>query len=87
MSKKIKQGQTKWKVVVYEPGKIEGYDDQYVACVYRCYADKVQNGNIDYTCGTKEYYICSEKFWNNKLEDTFRKALKKAQLEIAALTT
>ena len=35
--KKIKQGQARWKVVVYGPGKIEGYDDQYVAAVYPCF--------------------------------------------------
>ena len=46
--KKIKQGQARWKVVVYEPGKIEGYDDQCVAVVYACFITSVDNGTIRY---------------------------------------
>lgn len=79
--KKIKQGQTKWQVVVYEPGKIEGYDDQYVAAVYCCFVTKVKNGMVYYNTSSGPY-ICGRNFWNEELFQTFRKALANAKQQI-----
>lgn len=78
---KIKQGQTKWKVVVYDPGKIDGYDEEYVGVVYSCYITKIDNTNIYYRCGDG-YYICSEKFWNTKLKDSFRQAVIQCKYDV-----
>ena len=80
--KKIKQGQTKWLVAVYEPGKIEGYDDQYVASVYPCYVAKAKNDTVWYNTPNGPY-ICGNKFWNTKLFPTFRKALANAKHQMA----
>jgi len=79
--KKIKQGQTKWLTVVYELGKIEGYDDQYVASVYPCYVTKAKNDTVWYDTPSGSY-ICAMKFWNTKLFPTFRKALANAKEQI-----
>ena len=79
---KVKQGQTKWKSVVYDPNTIEGYDNEYVACVFRCFVTKVEGNFVYYTCGDDGYYICSNEFWNNKLHKTFRKAYKESLLEL-----
>lgn len=78
--KRVKQGHTKFKVVVYEPGKIEGYDDRHVACIYTCFVTKVEGNQISYA--TENYpYLCGPKFWS-KLFPTRRKALRYAQQQI-----
>lgn len=80
--KKIKQGNTKWKVVVYDPGDIEGYDEQYVACVYPCFVTKVSRNTVWYNT-TIGPYLCEHGFWNNKLFPSFRKAVAEAKRRIA----
>lgn len=76
--KKVKQGHTKFKVVVYDPGKIDGYDDKYVACVYSCFVTKVEAGTIYYQSSSNYPYMCGEKFWHGKLFNTRRQATKEA---------
>lgn len=84
--KRVKQGHTKFQVVVYDPGKIEGYDNEYVACVYSCFATKVTDKQIHYYCSNEYPYLCSGKFWNTKLFSTRRKAMKEALRQLKEKT-
>lgn len=79
--KKIKQGQTRWLTVVYEPGKIEGYNEQYVAAVYPCFVTKVENNTVWYNTPSGPYLSHVNYF--NKLHKTFRKALSDAKQQIS----
>jgi hypothetical protein len=79
--KKVKQGHTKFKVVVYDPGKIEGYDDRYVACVFSCYVTKVKGTSVYYNT-ERGPYIAHQVYWKNKLFSTRRKAFKYARQQI-----
>lgn len=72
---KVKQGQTKWKAFVCDPGHVEGYDDQYVGLVYPCFVTSVKHNTVRYSCGDG-FYMCHKQFWNDKLHTTFRKAIK-----------
>lgn len=85
--KRVKQGHTKFQVVVYDPGKIEGYDNEYVACVYSCFVTKVEAGTIYYKSSNDYPYMCREKFWNGKLFSTRRKALTEALRQLKEKTT
>lgn len=77
--KKIRQGQTRWKVVVYEPGKIDGYDDQYVAMIYRCFVTAVSGSRLSYSCGSGPY-ICGSNWFIRNTESSYRRAYRKAKL-------
>lgn len=84
---KPRKGHTRWKAIVYEPGKIEGFDDSFVAYVHPCRVTKVLGGAIYYRCGYGGNlhampYICSEVFWNTKTYPTYRKAFKAAMNEL-----
>jgi hypothetical protein len=79
--KKVRQGHTKFKVVVYEPGKIDGYDDRHVACVYTCAVTKVVGPTIYYTT-ERGPYLANVLLWHNKLFSTRRKALRYARQQI-----
>lgn len=81
MSKKIKQGQTKWKVVIYDPGKIEGYDEEYVGVVYSCFITKIIGNTIYYKCGNGDY-ICSKEFWHKNLRNTIRQAIAQCKYDV-----
>lgn len=72
---KVKQGQTKWLPIVYEPGKIQGYENEYLGVVYQCFVTKVTNKTIHYQCGNG-FYMCGKEYWENNLYKTFRKARK-----------
>lgn len=80
---KVKQGHTKFKVVVYEPGKIEGYDDRHLAVVYTCMATNVERSSktVHYTTEGGPY-MAHENYWNNRLFSTRRKALQEAHRRI-----
>ena len=84
-SKNVRQGQTRWKVVVYSPGKIEGYDDQYVAIVYRCFVTAVVGCAVHYQCGDADY-ICGRGWFIDNTVSTFRKAVAQAQIEVDRAT-
>lgn len=75
-------GHCRWKAVVYEPGKLEGYDDQFVACVFPCHATKVTGKSVYYYCGENPY-IAGFKFWR-KLHPTRRAAVRAALAMLAA---
>jgi len=79
--KNLRQGQTRWKVVVYEPGKVQGYDNQYVAMVYRCFITAVRGTTVNYQCENGPY-ICGREWFINNTEGTYRKAAAKAQVEV-----
>ncbi len=80
--KSPRQGQTRYKVVVYDPGKIEGYDDQYVAMVYRCFVTAVRGVTVNYQCGAGPY-LCGRSWFLKNTEPTFNKAMRKARAAIA----
>ena len=76
-------GHCRWKAVVYEPGKIEGYDDHFVACVYPCHATKVTARSVHYDCGNENPYIAGFGYWKN-LHPTRRAAVRAALAMLAA---
>lgn len=80
--KNIRQGQTRWKVVVYEPGHIDGYDDQHIAAVHRCFVTSVSGNIVRYTVDDNGYMIAGREWFIRNTESSFRKALKKANLAI-----
>lgn len=84
--KKIKQGHTKFHVVIYEPGKIDGYDDCYVASVFTCFVTGVLGDTVYFRTerqdGYESRYMCGKNFWNDKLFSNRRKALREAQRRI-----
>lgn len=82
--KKIRQGQTRWKVVIYDPGKIKGYDDQFVAVVYRCFVTKVNRSRVYYKCGNGPY-ICGSNWFVRNTCSTFRKAMRQAKEQLDRL--
>ena len=75
-------GHCRWKSVVYAPGKIEGHDDQFVACVYSCHATKVTARSVYYNCDDSPL-IAGFSFWN-KLHPTRRAAVRAAHAELLA---
>lgn len=75
--KRPRVGQCRWKSVVYAPGKLEGYEAQFVACVYPCHAKKVTARSVHYGCGDNQY-IAGFGFWR-KLHPT-RRAAERAAL-------
>lgn len=86
---RVKQGQTRWKAVVYEPGKVEGFEDCFVAYVYPCRVSKAGGGSVLYRCGhgANLYampYICTNTFWHKKLHKTYRSACRAAMAELNA---
>lgn len=82
--KKPKQGHTKWLCTIYDPGKVEGYDDRHVALVVRAFVTKVTNRQVHFMTEGRNYYMCSHKCWQKPDKfPTFRKALKYAQQKIA----
>ncbi len=83
--KRIKQGQTKWQTVVYEPGKIDGYDNVHVAVVYSCYVTRVVGNQVYYNCSNGGPYICTDVNWNTKKHKTYRKAWKEAVEKIGEI--
>ena len=83
--KKLRQGQTRWKVVVYEQGKLQGYDDQFVAAVYNCFVTAVRGTTVNYRCGTIPY-ICGRAWFLANTAPTFRKAMDQARAAIAKAT-
>lgn len=82
--KNVRQGHTRWKVVVYSPSQIEGYD-QYVAIVYRCFVTAVLGSTVHYQCGDADY-ICGRGWFINNTVSTFRKAVAQAQIEVDRAT-
>lgn len=88
--KRVRQGQTRWKAVVYEPGKIEGFDDSFVAYVYPCRVEKAEGSAVRYRCGYggnlhSMPYICSDTFWHKKLHKTYRAAFRASMVELNAV--
>jgi hypothetical protein len=81
---KVKQGHTKYKTVVYEPGKIEGYDDRHVAAVYTCFVTKVTDTTVYYTT-ERGHYMCGKQFWKERLFSTYRKAMREARQRVEAI--
>lgn len=79
--KNLRQGQTRWKVVVYEPGKVQGYDSQHVAMVYRCFVTAVRGTTVNYQCENGPYISGREWFIKNT-KATYRKAVAKAQIAV-----
>lgn len=79
--KNLRQGQTRWQVVVYEPGKMEGFDDQHVAMVYRCFVTAVRGTTVNYQAGHGPY-ICGREWFIKNTESTYRKAVAKAQIAV-----
>lgn len=77
--KNIRQGQTRWQVVVYEPGSLDGYDDRYVAAVQRCFVTSVSGNTIRFTVNHNEYYMSGRSWFAKNTETSYRKALKKAK--------
>lgn len=82
--KNLRQGQTRWLLVVYEPDRIAGYEHQHVAFVYGCYITKVRGTTVFYRNGAGPYLAGRSWFLNNT-EPTFRKALAKGRAAIAAI--
>lgn len=82
--KNVRQGKTRWMVVVYEPGKIQGHDDVHVAFVYSCFVTAVRGTTVHYRNGAGPYISGREWFLKNT-EPTFRKALSKGRDAIAAI--
>lgn len=80
--KRPRVGHCRWKAIVYGPGKLEGYDDQFVACVYPCHATKVTARSVHYECGDNPY-IAGFGYWNG-LHQTRRAAERAALNELAA---
>lgn len=77
--KNVRQGRTRWQVVVYEPGSFEGYDDQHIAVVNRCFVTSVSGNTIRYTANDNGYYMSGRTWFANNTESSYRKALKKAK--------
>ena len=82
--KNLRQGQTRWKVVVYEPGKLQGYDDQYVAAVYLCFVTAVRGTTVNYQSGNGPY-ICGREWFIKNTAQTYRKALAQARSAVKAI--
>lgn len=59
-----RQGQCRWKAVVYEPGKLEGYDEHFVACVFPCHATKVSARSVYFRCNDLPYIAGFDFWWN-----------------------
>src|SRR5574343_391733 len=92
---KIKQGQTYWLSILYEPDTLSDYPEQYVSAVHRCFITKVKGNTVYYTVDNNQYYLCGirNKFYgfskSKKLAEdsfvstTYRRAYNKAKELIA----
>lgn len=92
---KIKQGQTYWLSILYEPGKVQDYPQQYVSAVHRCFITGVKGNTFYCIIDDNQYYFCGirSKFYgfskSKKLAEdafvstTYRRAYAKAKELIA----
>lgn len=83
--KNLRQGHTRWKLVVYSPGQVEGYDDRHVAAVYGCAVTAVHGTTVHYCCGLGSY-ICGRQWFMENTFPTYRKAVVAARAAIAKAT-
>lgn len=84
--KKVRQGQTRWKVVIYEPGKVECYDDEYVAVVYMCRVTKVYGTTVYYSSSNTDHYIAGNEWFLKNTYSSHKTAINKAKLELGIIT-
>lgn len=74
----LRQGQSRFQAVVYEPGKIEGYDNEYVAIVTRCFITKTRGNTVFYdTCNGP--YLCHRQKFLEMSQPTYRSAMREAR--------
>ena len=78
---KLKQGQTWYQSVVYDPDKLEGYPNEYVGIVWKCFITKVQGSTIEYRTSNGCYISGTGFFRKNKFK-TIRKASKNCQYTV-----
>lgn len=82
---KIKQGQTRYKVVIYEPGKVQGYDDEYVAMIYSCFVTKVNDGTVFYRTENGSY-ICRDSWFIKNTKSSKKKAITLSKTKLGLIT-
>lgn len=76
--KSLRQGQSRFQAVVYDPGKIEGYDNEYVALVSRCFITKVRGNTVFYDTDSGPYLCHRQKFLEMS-QPTYRAAVRQAK--------
>ena len=80
--KNVRQGQTRWQVVLYEPGAFAGYDDRYVAVVHRCFVTSVSGNTVRYTIDGHSYMMSGRKWFIDHTEASYKRAIGKARYHI-----
>lgn len=79
--RKLKQGQTYWKSVIYAPDTVCGYPDQYVAIIYRCFITKVHGTTVYYQT-ERGHYISGDLWFISNTLPTMRQAISKAKVQL-----
>lgn len=82
---KIKQGQTRYKVVIYEPGEVQGYDDEYVAMIYSCFVTEVTTGTVFYRTESGSY-ICRDSWFVKNTKSSKKKAITSSKTKLGLIT-
>lgn len=77
--KKVRQGQTRWLSVLYEPGAFSDNPENHCAVVYMCRVTKVVGKSVYYNTQSGHPYIAHENWFLKNTHKTFRKAYRECQ--------
>lgn len=80
--KNLRQGQTRWKAVLYEAGRFADYPDQAVCIVYSCRVTAVRGMTVYFRSENGPYIAGREGFFRTTLP-TYRAAVRDAHRQLA----